>query len=335
MIRSSPDRASGRASAIRAVAGALLFFIGLSGERLLAQPFRVQTVPPRSPSLAVQQSFGAKIDEQARLLTRDGRFRRIPEHKRQALVEFVVGNLLFATVHELGHAVISDLELPTLSGAEQAADDFAALTALELGEKSFSDRILIEAAKGWFTNSRREKRPRGTPSYYDRHGLDMRRAYRIVCLMFGADPVRFNALTEETTMPKNLRRRCGWDYDRAWRSWRQVLISHRPAADSPQARIEVNYGVAKGNLGVYARLFRNLRFLEAIAEFATDRFAWRAPISIEMQSCGDAGATWIIATRTLQLCYEMAQDFAELYRDFVESGHRVPSIKGYSPTWAE
>jgi len=46
------------------------------------------------------------------------------------------------------------------------------LTALELGEKSFSDRILIEAAKGWFTNSRREKRARGTPSYYDRHGFD-------------------------------------------------------------------------------------------------------------------------------------------------------------------
>ena len=151
---------------------ALLFFIGLSGERLLAQPFRVQTVPPRSPSLAVQQSFGAKIDEQARLLTRDGRFRRIPEHKRQALVEFVVGNVLFATVHQIGHALISELGLPTLSGAEQAADDFAASTALELGEKSFSDRILIEAAKGWFTNSRGEKRARGTPSYYDRHGFD-------------------------------------------------------------------------------------------------------------------------------------------------------------------
>ena len=78
----------------------------------------------------------------------------------------------------------------------------------------------------------------------------------------------------------------------------------------------MNYGVARGNLEVYAQLFRNLRFLEAIAEFAADRFAWRAPISIEMRSCGDADATWTIATRTLNVCYEMAQDFAELYRDF-------------------
>jgi len=310
------------------MASALLIFIGLSGEPLLAQPFRVQTVPPRSPSLGAQRSFQAKIDEQARLLARHGHFRRVPERMRQALIEFVVGNVLFATVHQIGHALISELGLPTLSGAEQAADDFAALTALELGEKSFSDRILIEAAKGWFTNSRRDKRPRGTPSYYDRHGFDMRRAYRIVCLMLGADPVTFNALTEETTMPKNLRRGCGWDYDRAWRSWRKVLISHRPAADPPQARIELNYGVAGRSLEVYAQVFRNLRFLEAIAEFAADRFVWRAPISIEMQSCGDAGATSIIATRKLQLCYEMAQDFAELYREFAESGHKVPSIKG-------
>jgi hypothetical protein len=149
MIKSSFLRASGRAAAIRAMASALLVFIGLSGEASLAQPFRVQTVPPRSPSLGAQRLFQTKIEEQARLLARDGHFRRVPERMRQAPIEFVVGNVLFATVHQIGHALISELGLPTLSGAEQAADDFAASTALELGEKSFSDRILIEAAKGW------------------------------------------------------------------------------------------------------------------------------------------------------------------------------------------
>ena len=94
-------------------------------------------------------------------------------------------------------------------------------------------------------------------------------------------------------------------------------MPHRPAADQPKAKIEVIYGVATGNLEVYAQVFRNLRFLEAIAELASDRFAWRAPILMEMQSCGDAGATWTIATRTLQVCYEMAQDLAELYQDLV------------------
>ena len=160
------------------------------------------------------------------------------------------------------------MNLPTLTGVERAADDFAVLTALELGKKDFSDRILIESAKGWFTSARREKRARSTPDYYDLHGLDVRRANRIVCLMVGADPVRFKALAEETMLPRAVRRTCGWDYDRASRSWETVLMPHRPAVDQPKARIEVIYRAATGNLEVYAQVFRNLRFLETIAELA-------------------------------------------------------------------
>ena len=291
-------------------------FIGLSGQPVLAQPFRAQTVPPGSPSPEARQSFQAKIDEQTRLLASDPRLKRVPQHKQRALVEFMVGNVLFVAIRELGRALLSEMNLPTLTGVQQAADDFAVLTALELGQKNFSDRILIEATKGWFTSVRREKRARSTPHYYDRHGLNVRRAYRIVCLMVGADPVRFKALAEETTLPGEVRRTCGWDYDRASRSWETVLMPHRPAADQPRTRIAVIYGVATGNLEVYGQLFRNLRFLETIAELAADRFAWRTPILMEMRTCGDADATWTIPTRTLRVCYEMAEDFAELYLDF-------------------
>ena len=77
-------------------------------------------------------------------------------------------------------------------------------------------------------------------------------------------------------LPRTLRRRCGWDYDRASRSWEKVLMPHRPAADAPKPRIDVVYAVATGNLEVYAQVFRNLRFLETIAELAARRFDWRA-----------------------------------------------------------
>ena len=114
-------------------------------------------------------------------------------------------------------------------------------------------------------------------------------------------------------MPR--RRGCGWDYDKVSRSWDVALMPH-PAADQAKARIEVSYGVAAGDLEVYPRVLRNLRFLETIAEFAADRLTWRASILIELRSCGEANAAWTAPTRTLHLCYEMAQEFAELYRDF-------------------
>lgn len=310
----SAHHASGTTARFQSVVRVLVLLMALSGGPLRAQPFRVQTAPPGSPSPEARQSFQAKIDEQARLLTSDPRLRRVPQHKRQALVEFVVGNVLFAATHEMGAALLSEMNLPTLSGAERAADDVAVLTAIELGEKNFSDRILIEAAKGWFTSAKHQKAAKATPRYYDLHGFNERRAYRIVCLMVGADPVRFKALAEETTLPGNLRRTCGWEYDRASRTWQSVLMPHRPAADQA-ASAEVIYRAAAGNLEIYARVFRNLGFLETIAKFAADRFAWRAPIVVEMRSCGGPGAAWTATTRTLHICYEMAQDFAELYRD--------------------
>jgi Putative metallopeptidase len=292
----------------------LLVLIGLSGDSVLAQPFRAHTDSPRPPSPEAQQSFQATIDEQARLLAADPRLSRVPKDKQHALVEFVVGNLLFVAMRELGHAVMSEIRLPLVGGTEQAFDDFAVLSALKVGERSFSDRILIEGAKGWFTRAR-EKRAKRAPDYYDRHEFNARRAYRVVCLMFGADAARFKALPEETALPEELRRGCGWDYDKVSRSWDAALMPHRPAAGQPKARIAVSYGVAAGDLEVYAQVLRNLRFLETIAEFAADRLAWRDPIRIELQSCGEADAAWTAPTRTLHLCYEMARDFAELYRD--------------------
>lgn len=293
----------------------LLVLSGLGGGTLCAQPFRASTAPPPSPSPESRQSFQALIGEQARLLARNPRLRRVAPGGQQALAEFVVGNLLFVAMRELGNAVVSEISLPLPGGAEQAYDDLAGLALLKLGETNFSDRILIEGAKGWFMRARREK-VRGAPDYYDRHDLDPRRAYRIVCLMFGADAARFKALPEETALPAERMRGCGWDYDRLSRSWDVALTPHRPAADQPKARVDVSYGVAAGDLAVYAQVLRNLRFLETIAEFAADRLAWRAPISIELRRCGKANAAWNAPTRTLQLCYEMARDFAKLYRDF-------------------
>src|SRR5947209_18960469 len=109
MIRSSPHPASGRAARFQPVVRALLVFMGLSGEPLLAQPFRAQAVPPASPSLEARQTFQAKIDGQARLLANDPRLRHVPKHKRRALLELFVGNVHFAATHEFGFALWSQM----------------------------------------------------------------------------------------------------------------------------------------------------------------------------------------------------------------------------------
>ena len=305
----------GAAARLRLLLYALLVFAGLGAQPLLSQPFRLRAVPPASPSPEAKRSFQTKIDELTRALVDEPNLEGVPPHRRQALVEFIAGNMLFVAAHEMGLALLSEMGLPAVTGAEQAADDFAVLTMLKQGETDFSDRVLIEAAKGWFVSAQRVKRNKAS-SYYVEHRFNDRRGQRIVCLMIGADPARFRALAEETAMPNDQRRTCGWEYDTATRSWDNVLAPFRRAADQPKVQIEVTYAAAAGRLEVYARMFRSLQFLETIARLAADRFAWHAPIVMEMHSCGQARAGWDIPNRRLIICYEIAEDFAQLYRDF-------------------
>lgn len=295
--------------------------LGLGGFLLVATglgagPLRAQSAPAAALPQQAKPSFKARVDEAARILAQEPGLKRVPSAQHQMLVEFVVGNLLYVATHEMGHAVISEMDLPVLGREEDAADEFAVLTALQHGEKDFSDRVLVEAAEGWFMDARRTKKDGDPPTYYDEHGLSEQRGYQMVCLMVGSDPARFKELADETKLPDDRRQTCVWDYDTASRSWDKVLAPHRRAPDQPKQKIEVIYQEGKGTLDVYAQMFRALRFLETIAELASERFAWRDPIVMEMRSCGEVGARWTIPRRTLHICYEMAQDFAELYRDY-------------------
>ena len=85
-----------------------------------------------------------------------------PEAKRQ-LVEFVLGNTLFVMAHEMGHALMYEMNMPVLGREEDAADSFAVVTALHIGT-GFSERVLLEAAKGWVLSAN-ATRSRGMRSH--------------------------------------------------------------------------------------------------------------------------------------------------------------------------
>jgi hypothetical protein len=301
--------ANGAAKLLR-LGFAAIVFVGLGAGPLLAQ-----AVPPAS------QSFQAGLDEAVRLLAHEPRLKGISARQRLARIEFVFGNTLFVTTHELGHALVSEMDLPVLGREEDAADDFAILTALRIGD-SLSHRVLVEAAKGWFLSAQRDKKKGDAPYYYDRHGLNEQRAYQIVCLMVGSDPVKFKDLADETKLPPERRRSCGWDFDTAVRSWLRVMAPHRRAPDQPKTRIDVVYGEAKGVLELYPRVFSATRFLETVAEHAADRYAWPAPITLEMRTCGESGARWTVPLRKLHVCYELIREFADLHREYGQAAKR-------------
>jgi hypothetical protein len=239
----------------------------------------------------------------------------MPLKRRQELVEFVSGNMLFVLLHELAHAAMTELDLPVLGRKEDAADSFAALTLIHI-KSGFSDSVLTEAAKGWFLADRRDRKEGDPIPYYDEHGLNQQRAFQIVCYMVGADPIRFMDLAAETKLPKNRQESCAEDYRDAAKSWGVVLQPHLRASDQPETKIDVVYGVAGGRLEISAQVARSIKLLEPVAARSAELVVWPAPFSLEMQTCGSVNARWVPATRKLTLCYELAEDFADLYREY-------------------
>jgi hypothetical protein len=273
--------------------------------------------PPESP--APPGKFQDRINAAARALREyNPRFKGTSPEYVQGLAEFVSGNMLFVLLHEMAHVAITQMGLPVVGRMEDAADTYAALRLIRSGSK-FSHRVLTEAAEGWFMADRRDQKTADKVAYYDDHGLNQQRAYQIVCLMVGSDDEKFKDLAKETKLPKERQDSCAGDYSNARYSWDLVLKPHRRSPDQPRTSIDVVYGPAEGRAAVAQRVNSSIRLLETVAEHAADEFAWPAPFTLEMQSCGFPNARWDLPTYKLTVCYELAADFADLYRGYSDA----------------
>jgi lipoprotein-anchoring transpeptidase ErfK/SrfK len=265
------------------------------------------------PASSQLNQFEARVKEFGSALQSVPQLEANSQMQRENAVDFIVGNMLFVLLHETGHGVITELGLPVLGRQEDAADLFAALTLLKVGSP-MSHRVLVEAAKGWFLSDRRAKKDGEVPVYYDEHGLDEQRAYQIVCLMVGFDPIRFADLADEVNLPKGRQKSCQKDYADASLGWEAVLKPHRRGAEEPKVKIEAVYGDGKGDLKLYARGLRSVQLLETVKDHLSAEYRFPHPFTLEMQSCGVINAVWLDTARKLTLCYELAEDFSELYR---------------------
>jgi hypothetical protein len=294
----------------------VVLFVLVSG----AEPVVAQPAPSQADTSPQPSKFQARIDAAALALRESNpRFKGASLKFVQGLAEFVSGNMLFVLLHEMAHVSITQMGLPVLGRMEDAADTYAALRLIRSGS-NFSHRVLTEAAEGWFMADRRDQKTGDKVAYYDEHGLNQQRAYQIVCLMVGWDDTKFKDLAKETKLPEERQDSCAGDYSNAAYSWDLVVKPHRRAPDQPKTKIDVVYGPAEGRAAVAQRVNSSIRLLETVAEHAAEEFAWPAPFTLEMQSCGYPNARWDLSTHKLTVCYELAADFADLYRGYGGAG---------------
>jgi len=138
----------------------------------------------------------------------------------------VSGTVVFALMHELGHALVDVLALPTTGREEDAVDQLATILMLQQGATGDS---LAFGAVGWFALKARSSELDNL-AFADDHGLDQQRVYNIICWIYGKDPDRYPEIVADTLLPLHRREGCPSEYYRVAESWRRLLAPFRPGA---------------------------------------------------------------------------------------------------------
>ena len=272
----------------------------------------IVNIPAATAQRTLQQSkIISGIDEAVKAIGDLPRVKKLSPQAKRQLVEFVVGNTLFVMGHELGHGLMIEMSMPVLGREEDAADSFAVVTALKIGS-GFSERVLMEATKGWVLASKSDKKQGEPLAFYDEHGLNLQRAYNVVCFMVGSNPEKYKALAADTKLPEERQTSCVTDWKNTSWSWDEMLKPHLRSPDKAKVAIKVEYEESE-KYAIQSRILRHMGLLEAFAEHAADRYVWPNPFTITARSCGEANARW--SQRTLKLCYELANEFIEIFLD--------------------
>lgn len=247
-------------------------------------------------------------------------------------VRFTVANSEFTLMHEMGHLLISELQLPVLGREEDAADQLGFMGLFLLQQEQHRDDFyakLMDVADYWRLEWQHAERDGSPVPVWDSHALDAQRFYNIACLAYGSDRIGSTGCWKSAA--------CRWsalycpeEYEQAAHAV-QWFREHFGRSDERPARhrIQVIYDTPPGHLPGGAELLEKIRAsgeLEAVAAKASDAFALPRDLTLRMSTCGAPDAWFNRISGELTLCYERIAYFRTLARE-------LPKLRaGESPT---
>lgn len=235
------------------------------------------------------------------------------KQQRADTVRFARNNSLFVLYHEVAHLLVHQLQLPVLGKEEDAADNLATWVLLNK-RTSDTDQVLADAAQGWMLSGVAYDSGGVESDYAAAHSLDKQRAYQIVCLMVGSDQNAFRPIANQYALDRDRQDTCDLDYSLIDRSLRG-LLKPGSSKSGDGAQVTVTYHDAGGKLKLAADAFRSSGIFDQVAEEIRQSYNIPRPVRFNARRCGEANAFYYADTVEIIFCYELMQDYMQLYVD--------------------
>lgn len=140
---------------------------------------------------------------------------------------FIVANLRFMMLHEMGHALIDLLDIPSTGREEDAADQLAGtVMLLYRAPEETADQVAanLDMAAVFFQANGSRQLDRS--AFADEHSLGDQRYYNLLCMVYGSDPAKYLRLVTSGGLPVERAERCPAESHKITHAWAQLLVPH-------------------------------------------------------------------------------------------------------------
>jgi Putative metallopeptidase len=141
----------------------------------------------------------------------------------------VVGQFLFWSLHEVGHAVFHIFDVPLFGREEDAADQFSVYMMLHFG-KDQAHRLVegaVYAARRFVVDYKENPEvQKRLENFSSVHGLPEQRFYNGLCLAFGADAPLFADVVATGLLPKIRAEHCQHEYETFDYAFKTIIKPH-------------------------------------------------------------------------------------------------------------
>lgn len=211
---------------------------------------------------------------------------------------------LHVVLHEIGHGLIREFDIPILGNEETMADAFATyyLTTYMPGRA-------LDAITARVTSLMIEAGEAPEIDWSGEHDHDARRANQIAALAMAADPIKYEPVAAIVGMSEGDIKKAVDYGGEIHRSWRRVLTPLWMPQDEASKEARVIYDESNG--------FLTRLCAEGLADelrSALVRFDWHSQVTIRFVD-NDGGAAWSRSNRTITVN-------SSYVRRFIDQGNR-------------